>query len=485
MKHDSIRRDREHKRRAAPGSGRLYKRGAGGVEYAPDSTANLPFWLAYTVNGRRIREALRDAEGNPITKRKTAEAVRKRILAPYQTGNRADTLRAVVARLTDAEAEHALAIVDADPPLRIPDVWTAYLNNPERPDSGDGTLDQYHGHWKRFKTWIATAHPEMENLAGVTPNVAAEYASNLAAAKLSPNRFNKHIAFLRLLFRVLADVTRMPRNPFEKIKPKTLRTHNRRELTIEELRTILDRATGDLALLLYLGACTGLRLGDCATMTWGEVDLVRGIIRRIPNKTARKQKQPVLVGIPPTLRERLVAIARSARTGYVLPAMAERYQRDPSLLTNAVRAHVLDCGIDVHAPGTGERIKRGPNGLPERDEKTRKVVTEDTGNPAVVDVGFHSLRHTWVSLHAAKGTPQAVIQASVGHSNPAMTAHYTHVSEATARDVALALPAFAGNGKPRREPLPAWARELAEKLTEGNAAAIKAELLRDDAYEAR
>ena len=53
-----------------------------------------------------------------------------------------------------------------------------------------------------------------------------------------------------------------------------------------------------------------------------------------------------------------------------------------------------------------------------------------------------TLRHTWVSMHAARGTPQAVIQDSVGHSNPAMTAHYTHVSEATARDVALALPAF-------------------------------------------
>ena len=483
MKRDTITRNGGRKRRASRGSGRLYKRGAGGAEYAPDSHANLPFWLAYTVNGRRIREALKDVDGKPITDRDRAEAERKRILAPYRTGNKADNLRAVVARLTAAETEHARAIVDVDPPLRMADAWKAYTDNLERPDSGEGTLAQYRGHWNRFEGWLATAYPECDTLASITPSIAAEYASNLAVAGLSPNRFNKHVAFLKLLFRVLSDTARISRNPFEKIKPKTLRTHSRRELTIEELRTILDRATGDLALLLYLGASTGLRLGDCATMTWGDVDLARGIIRRIPNQTARKNGKPVLVGIPPALHQRLTAIAGAARTGYVMPTMAERYRRDPSLLTNAVKAHVIECGIDVHAPGTGERIKRGPDGTPARDEKTGKVDVEDTGRPAVVDVGFHSLRHTWVSMHAAKGTPQAVIQASVGHANPAMTAHYTHVSEATAREVARALPAFTSTVSKEpavRESLPGWAQKLIEGMTAQNWKLVRDELLKID-----
>lgn len=34
------------------------------------------------------------------------------------------------------------------------------------------------------------------------------------------------------------------------------------------------------------------------------------------------------------------------------------------------------------------------------------------------------------------GVSQAVIQANVGHSNPSMTAHYTHVSLEAARDTA-------------------------------------------------
>ena len=59
-----------------------------------------------------------------------------------------------------------------------------------------------------------------------------------------------------------------------------------------------------------------------------------------------------------------------------------------------------------------------------------------------------------------------------------MTAHYTHVDPATARDMARALPAFAGtNGKPHREPLPAWAREIIEKMDDQNWEKAKSELL--------
>jgi hypothetical protein len=59
-----------------------------------------------------------------------------------------------------------------------------------------------------------------------------------------------------------------------------------------------------------------------------------------------------------------------------------------------------------------------------------------------------------------------------------MTAHYTHVNEGTARDVARALPAFSGNGEPHREPLPGWAKELVESITAENALSVKAELLK-------
>ncbi len=434
------------------------------------------YWLQYRVEGRTIRQTLGTSDLDK------AKEEQNKIMRPFMAADRADVLAMIQGKLSTAKTEAVSAHEKANPPLRIKDAWQKYTEAPERPDSGEQTLHQYCGHWDRFEKWTGKRHASMVLLRDVTAAVAGEYASDLVRAGLSSNRFNKHISFLRLLFRVLADPARILVNPFAKVQRKKLRTHSRRELTIEELGAILRRADGDLATLLLLGASTGLRLGDCATLTWGEVDLARGIIRRIPNKTARSGK-PVLLGIVSALHERLEKVPTKARTGFVLPVMAGKYQRGSGMITNAVKAHFLECGIDVHAPGTGEQIERKEDGTPLRDEKTGKVSVEDTGKAAVVDVGFHSLRHTWVSLHAASGTPQSVIQDSVGHSNPAMTAHYTHVSEETARSVALSLPAFATAGAPAvvvpppQADIRAEVRVLAETLNGKTWRAVREKLL--------
>ncbi len=67
-----------------------------------------------------------------------------------------------------------------------------------------------------------------------------------------------------------------------------------------------------------------------------------------------------------------------------------------------------------------------------------------------------------------------MIQANVGHSNPAMTAHYTHVNEEAARQVAGVLTL---DGEQTRPPLPDWARGLVEGLGAKNWNAVKKELL--------
>ncbi len=465
-------------KRGTRGLGRLFKK-AGAKQYPADSNVKGNYYLTYTVNGKRITAALRGSDNKPITDRDAAEAERKRIMAPYQTGDAVETLRAVRSRITAAEADHAQAQDEADPPLTIADAWRAFERAPERPDSGDVTLAGYQSHWQRFARWIKTAHPEAVYIRDVTSATAAEYAGDLVKAGLSSNRFNKHAGFLKMAFRVLGEAARITANPFDKIKRKTLRTHSRRELTIPELVKVLDTPSGDLGTLLLIGATTGLRMGDCCCLQWGEVDLLRGIIRRIPNKTARNGK-PVVVGIPPALHHRLSETPEKRRSGYVLPDVARRYLSNPVPLANLVRDHIWQCGIDCHAAGTGSQIERDEHGEPVKD-KHGKVKTTATGKRAVVDVGFHSLRHTWVSMHAAAGTPGAVIQNSVGHANPAMTAHYTHVNEITARDVAKALPVFADAGEPTREPLPAWAAELVEKMDGKTWKTIKAELLKGGA----
>jgi integrase len=454
-------------RRGKRGAGRLYKRDGSGKECAVDDDTHGAFWLEYRVNGQRVRQRLIDSQGHAITERRKAEKERARILAPFAAKETVEQLRTIQAKLAGAETVYAQAIDEANPPLSIAHAWDAYLKSPDRPESGEGTMRNYIGQWNRFEKWTKLQTPKPLTLRDITPKTAQDYAATLNGGTVSPNTYNKHIAFLRLFFRVLTDAAGLKENPFDKIRSKNLKTNSRRELTIAELKKILEGATGEMQTLLYIGTFTGLRLGDCCTLTWGETDLDRGLIKRIPNKTAKNGK-PVLIGIPSALHAKLSEIPPNQRTGYVLPKYAELYtytntEGDPNRrpdIVHEIQAHFKKCEIRTVRPGTGFIEKFNP--------KTGKTEQVSTGKRAVLEVGFHSLRHTWVSLHAAAGTPQAIVQNVIGHANPAMTAHYTHVSEDTARHTARAWQLTEPGAEPARAPLPDWVRDLAEGMTTKN-----------------
>src|SRR5262249_14742928 len=152
--------------------------------------------------------------------------------------------------------------------------------------------------------------------------------------------------------------------------------------------------------------------GDCATLRWAEADLARNLIRRVPNKVARRNPKPVIVPLHPVLRAVLAESPAQRRSEYVLPEIAATYFRNRRALIKGIQKHFQKCGIRTQAPANGS------------GDQNRKL--------AVVEVGFHSLRHTFVSLCRESNAPLAVVESIVGHSSPAMTRHYTHVGELAA-----------------------------------------------------
>jgi integrase len=98
--------------------------------------------------------------------------------------------------------------------------------------------------------------------------------------------------------------------------------------------------------------------------------------------------------------------------------MAEYYLNNKrDRINRMIKKHFENCGLKTVKDGTGE----------------------GTGKRAVIQYGFHSLRYSYISHHAEAGTPQAIIQANAGHANPAMTEHYTKISDDAALRVATAL----------------------------------------------
>ena len=371
-------------------------------------------WRArWTVDGKTYTKTTGTSD------RREAEKILAEIVAPFAAKSDAERLENLAVKIEGRKAE-IRRYEDSKPALALADGFEAYAKSGARPDSGARTMADYEGYFNGLVEWLKANRAEYSELRQVTREdaeaFAADYKSNHSAGS-----FNKRIVFFRCMWRTLAEseTARLVCNPWEKIaKLRNGEASTRRELTIDELRRVCGSAEGELRRLLAVGIYTGLRLGDCALLEWGNVDMVRGIISVIPRKTARHAHgKPVVIPIHSALAAVLAETPPAGRMGYVMPDMANAYGREPSIVTNRIQKHFVKCGIQT-------RIEQGE------------------GRKALTAVGFHSLRHTFVSLSANAGAPLAVVQAIVGHSNPAMTRHYFHESETALQSAVCALPSI-------------------------------------------
>ncbi len=417
------------------------------------TSGKAKFWyIRFQFEGKETRTRLLDPAGKPITKRREAEAAAERLLAHIHETDKAERLRKLKADLRDAEqaAEEAAAML-ANSRAAIANGWTLFMECPKRPASckrfpadaipAHTTASNYRGYFKHFREWIYANAPKARLLSDITPENAAQFMEYIRR-KGASGTFNKYLQFFNCFFTTLVQAGKMTGdNPFRDIDRTEPEYNSKKPLTVEQIAVLINRAEGDLQMLIALGYFTGLRLGDCCTLQWSEIDLLRRVIERIPRKTAHtvkdKTQATVKIGIPAFLFQMLTAIPPEKRTGYLLPEIAEKYLTGgDQQITKKVLKHFAGCGIEIHRPGTGRQETINPkNGKFQR-----------TGTRAVVEIGFHSLRYSYISHNAEIGTPAAIIQRNAGHSNPAMTEHYTKISDRAAVQYAeaMCLPLDAG-----------------------------------------
>lgn len=419
------------------------------------------YYLKWTFKGKRFAQALRDDQGVPITEKRAAEAAMEKVLRPFQAASATDATRLLVATLQGKEADLADLQDQQNPPLAISEAWTKFLAT--KPDAGPDTLQRYKYQWDEFSDWLREKCPAKLYLRDVTDECAAEYVKTLDEKRVSYKTVNKAIMLLRMVFRELAKPARITVSPFRpeniknRKKPKKASVAKRKELSTDELKRVIASATGELKVLLALGIYSGLRLGDCCTLKWSEVDLPQNKIRRVPSKTSWRDDSAITIPIHPALRGLLAEIPAASRGEYVLPVTAKAYAHRVNEVTDSIMAHFAANGI--------ETTVENPNGK-------RRIVVR----------GFHSLRHSFVSMCAENNTPVAVVQQLVGHSSATMTGRYTHVgNEATAAAVALLPDVLSDDkGKPDKASpaaIVAQVRAIAETMTPANLTEKKAALL--------
>ena len=307
--------------------------------------------------------------------------------------------------------------------LPMADVWLEYVKSPNRNDLAKATLDSKRQVWMHFAKWMEHSYLPVDDLAGVTGDMIAEYLACLRA-DLCATTYNNRVCVLREMFHVLAAKAGLEDDPWEGVRLRPDDSHSRRELTMDELRRLLDAAKkcgGEWHRLFLIGIYTGLRLGDCCQLQWSNINIAQNVIQLIPTKTRRHAHgRPVTIPIHPQLGTALLegSGAEGGGTfmvGPVLPKVSELYERARWQVCKVTSAIFRKANIV-----TSVRIEGRKNLTPEAT--------------------FHSLRHTFVSFAANAGVPLHIVQSIVGHESTAMTRHYYHENIDALKNAVNAIP---------------------------------------------
>lgn len=182
-----------------------------------------------------------------------------------------------------------------------------------------------------------------------------------AIEPLSWQSFRKYVFILASVFRYF--MPKEAENPFEKVyedgyKGKKAQVDKASVVheapTTNQIRQIWDYTESldekpYLHRLAVIAACTGMRIGDCCTLTWDKVDLLN---YRITTKTAKTGKNiavPIFDYEPDSddyhetlgeLRRELEAaiVERKEGESYVIPQAAAIYLRDPTRINKEGKA---------------------------------------------------------------------------------------------------------------------------------------------------
>ena len=376
--------------------GTLWKRGA-------------TWWLRYHFRGRHYAESLRTADA--------AEA--KRLFSERMTKVRADAIRGL-------HPGQQYCAVKGIGRIRLDEAWKVYLQSRSRPRSGEDTLRMYGFQFRSLVTWMKEHHPEVVLLSDMTNGCAWEFLQHLEQdERVSPGTYDKYINTMRRTWRYVLDESGNSPTPWDNCRRKNGAQNRRKDFSADEVKTLLSKAEGWIKTLFTVGIYTGQRLHDCCTLKWEQVIFDTDVIKVVPNKTRDSSGLMVELPMHADLRRHLSELnvaAGSPKNGYVQPDVAERYIRDSSPVSLEIQEFLSNCGFQTHREGTGI-----------------------DGVRAVVQYGFHSLRHSFVSICLrSEKVNREVIRSIVGDSYLL----YNHVDAASKRKAVDLMPSMNPVRKP-------------------------------------
>lgn len=380
---------------------------------------NGGFSLVYYDGGKQVWMTL-----GAITKDQ-ADQVLEEVEALLAGRKREDRIREVLAAVGKCEI----------PERRIPleQVWQVYLQEPHARQR-ESTQRMRANHFREFLAWMQKELPAVKYLHEVSPRMARDFLRSCAESGAAGQTMNNRISTLRSVFAASVVPAGLTCNVWSLQKRYELAAISKRALTVDEVRRLLEvaRDFGPRSMAepvfwpaaVAIGFHTGLRFGDVAELERSEYDLAEGVIRLVENK---KWKRNTALVFP--IHQDFAGYLPADGDGFVWPLAAEKYRQSNSKFYKEFGQLCELAGIRTERPAAeGERRISG----------------------VVKEVGFHSLRHTYVSVARDLGAPLDDVRQVVGHTNASMTEHYNQ-SLAAARRTAALMPTLGTTGRPDAE----------------------------------
>ena len=233
------------------------------------------------------------------------------------------------------------------------------------------------------------------------------------ADRVSPSTVNNALKALKASFNTAVAKRQLEFSPAEHVNAIEVEESNRRPFTDEELKKILKVANTEWKTMILVAFYTGLRLQDCANLTWQNVELHKGIINVLTKKTGRRQILP----IADPLSRHLQTIAGDNPFAPLCPS----FHGKSTTLSNQFYEVMYDAGLVEKR--SHQKKKKG------RD------VRRDTGT-----VSFHSLRYNTTSALKSSGVSDSVAMDIVGHETASVSRNYTKIDEEAKRAAINKLP---------------------------------------------